>query len=235
MKRRSRKQEKVAQWIIDGGIGNEVGTDDVAMKFYEGVKEKSHVRQMLLNVFKNWNSITDRSTLLIRKPLANGKIIYELVENTKENHEKVRTSIETKAKTDAVRSRGARESNFAAAKNHGIEYAPSIDVLVQQIKMIGEKGTVEDKLRLVGAVAPQILELAGLSHTSERQTRSSRGFKGRYRCLTKDLQTKARSRLHESRCGSFGNKRREISGYQVTIQDLPHEERLRNAPTNSTT
>ncbi len=169
MKRRSRKQEKIAQWIIDGGIGNEVGTDDVAMKFYEGVKEKSHIRQMLLNVFKNWNSITDRSTLLIRKPLANGKIIYELVENTKENHEKVRTSIETKAKTDAVRSRGARESNFAAAKNHGIEYAPSIDVLVQQIKMIGEKGTAEDKLRLVGAVAPQILELAGLSHTGERQ------------------------------------------------------------------
>lgn len=173
--RRLWKQEKIAQWIIDCGIGARITTKDVVNQFYgDDDEEKMHrsseqqAARMLLEVFKNWTKISDGKTLLVRNPVRGAGLVYELVENNEENRKRVESSLIDKVNNDALRSQGFRKSNFFTAKNHGIHYRPSIDTLVRQIGLIGEKGTAEDKLRLVGAVSPQLLELAGLSHTNKQ-------------------------------------------------------------------
>lgn len=165
------RQEEIAAWIVEGGIGTKITAKDVAFHIYGGLdsQKRKKASEKLLEVFKNWNQITDSNTLLVRHAEYPGEIVYELLADNEKNRQMMEEGIIGKAKKDAKRSQGSRRTNFAAAKNAGIEITPNIDTIVQQIRLVIKSNNAIDKLRLVGAVSPQLLELAGMSHTNESQ------------------------------------------------------------------
>ena len=186
------KQKEIARWILDRGIGTNITSSDIAVNIYGKDEEdedratKAKASQMLLNVYKNWKNLAGDETLLVRY-ISIGKngfshISYMLKANNEDSRAELTKGILTKAKTDALKSQGNRKTNFDVAENAKIEIIPDMDTLVLQARQVAISGSKEDKLRLVGAIAPVFMGFAGLPQVEEQPaldttTRKRRGNK----------------------------------------------------------
>jgi len=163
------KQKEIAQWILNQGIGAKVTSKTVAKNIYgrEDYLTKIKASMILLKVYKNWKHLAGDETLLIRFPGLGNEIAYGLHFNDEDNRYELTKGILSKAQRDAANSQGSRKTNFEVATNAGIEILPDMDTLVLQVRQVANKGTQEDKLRLVGAVSPVFSEFARLAEAQE--------------------------------------------------------------------
>ncbi len=161
------RQKEIARWILDQGIGAKVTSKTVAKNIYgrEDYLTKIKASMILLKVYKNWKHLAGDETLLIRFPGLGNEIAYGLHFNDEDNRYELTKGILSKAQRDAANSQGSRKTNFEVATNAGIEILGYGHAEFFK-GGVANKGTQEDKLRLVGAVSPVFSEFARLAESS---------------------------------------------------------------------